>query len=85
MTYFASFTANNGGVYSGEPYEYTSKAKAIKDIRAKVVGYHYKQQGNKSTYCVWDENDICVAQGTLYGFGQWRRDEDAIGRNYKEV
>lgn len=85
MTYFASFTANNGSTSNTKPYEFASKAKAIKDIKAIVAGEHFPQQGNKSSYCVWDENEICVAQGSLYGCGQWRKDEEAVGHNYKEV
>ena len=85
MKYFASFTANNGSTSNSEPYECTNKAKAIRSIRAIVAGNHFPQVGNQSSYCVWNENEICVAQGTLYGCGQWRKDGEAIGRNYKEV
>lgn len=85
MTYYASFTANNGSTSNAEPYEYTSKAKAIKSIKAIVAGEHFQQTGNQSTYCVWDENEICVAQGTLSDIRTWRRNEEAVGHNYKEV
>ena len=79
MTYFASFKANNGSTYNVEPYEFTSKAKAIKGIKAIVAGEHFQQTGNRSSYCVWDENEICVAQGWLQDIGTWRRDKEAVG------
>lgn len=85
MKYFASFKANNGSTYNVEPYEFTSKAKAIKGIKAIVAGEHFQQPSNVSTYCVWDENEICVAQGTLNDIRTWRRNEEAVGHNYKEV
>lgn len=85
MKYFASFTANNGSTSNIEPYEFTNKAKAIKGIKAIVAGEHFLQTGNKSTYCVWNENEICVAQGTLNDIRTWRREDEAIGHNYKEV
>ena len=80
MKYFASFTANNGSTYNVEPYEFTSKAKAIKGIKAIVAGEHFQQPSNVSTYCVWNENGICVAQGILYDIKSWRRDDEAVGR-----
>ena len=85
MKYFASFTANNGSTSNIEPYECINKAKAVKSIRAIVAGNHFPQLGNRSSYCVWDENGICIAQGTLHDYGWWEKDREAIGRNYKEV
>lgn len=85
MKYFASFKANNCSTYNVEPYEFTNKAKAIKGIKAIVAGEHFQQPGNWSSYCVWDENEICVAQGTLNDIRTWRRNDKAVGHNYKEV
>ena len=85
MKYYATFTANNGSTYTREPYEFTNKEKAITTIKSLMKAEHFAQLCNKSTYCVWDENDKCVAKGALYDKGRWVKDEDAIGRNIDDV
>lgn len=80
MKYFASFTANNGNTWNREPYEFSNKQEAIKTIKEIAKGNHFCASGNESTYRVWDENDICIAAGTLLGFRQqWQVDKEKIG------
>lgn len=52
MKYFAEFTANNGSTTISEPYEYTNKATAIKEIKSIVRGEHFHQPYNSSKYIV---------------------------------
>lgn len=85
MKYFARFTANNGNTYNKEPYEYTNKRKTIVDIKHIAEGNHSYQKGNTTRYCVWDENDICVAAGAIHDLGWWSKDTDAVGMNIDEI
>lgn len=85
MRYFASYSANNGSSYNNAPYEYTNKAKAIKDIKSIVRGNHFHQHGNSSKYLVWDEDGTIVASGRFNDNGWWSVNEDEIGRNINNI
>lgn len=71
MKYYATFTANNGSTYLNTPWEYTNKAKAIREIRATLRCEHFQQTGNKSTYEVYDEKGNTIARGSLNDKGWW--------------
>lgn len=79
MKYYASFSANNGSTILSEPYEYTNKAIAIKDIKRIVRGEHFQQPYNRSSYTVWDSNGLIIASGSLNGKGWWSVYEHEIG------
>ena len=79
MKYYASFSANNVSTILSEPYEYTNKAIAIKDIKRIVRGYHFQQPYNRSSYTVWDSNGLIIASGSLNGKGSWSVYEHEIG------
>lgn len=79
MTYFATFTANNGSTYLSQSWLYTNKAKAISEIKAAVKGNHFRQTGNVSSYIVTDGDGIIVAAGKLHDCGRWTIDHEAIG------
>lgn len=81
MKYFAEFRANGGSTYNREPYEFTDKREAIRFIKSLCRANHFQQRCNSSSYCVWDEKDLIVAQGNIYGFGKWSVDKFAIGKN----
>lgn len=84
MKYYASFSANNGSTSNMEPYEYTNKKEAIKDIKSIVKGNHIFQPYNSSKYLVWDSNDKIVASGYINGNGWWSINEDEIGTNVND-
>ena len=84
MKYYAIFSANNHTTYHSEPYEYTNKAIAIKDIKERVRGYHFQQPYNRSSYTVWDSNGLIIASGCLNDLGWWSVDKDAIWENINQ-
>lgn len=84
MKYYASFSANNGSTTLSEPYEYTNKAKAIKDIKEIVRGEHFKQPYNRSSYTVWNSNGLIIASGSLNDKGWWSVYEHEIGTKIYE-
>lgn len=79
MKYYATFKANGGSTYNAKPYEYTNKASAIRDIRSIVYSNHLQQPCNRSTYCVYDGNGICIASGALNDRGWWSVNREEIG------
>lgn len=84
MKYFAEFTANNGSTTISEPYEYTNKATAIKDIKSIVRGEHFRQPYNSSKYMVWDSEGEIIASGYIHDNGWWSINEYEIGTNIND-
>ena len=82
--YYAIFSANNHSTYPSEPYEYTNKEEAIKSIKRIVRGNHFWQCFNRSSYIVWNSNDVIIASGSINDLGWWSVDKDAIGENINQ-